>query len=84
MPQAAGELTDGKICLYSLTPDSDFIIDFHPNFSNVLLAGGFSGHGFKFASIVGSILADLVTLGKTKHDISFFRLNRFEQIATES
>ncbi|MED1439447.1 N-methyl-L-tryptophan oxidase [Aeribacillus composti] len=84
MPQAAGELTDGKICLYSLTPDSDFIIDFHPNFSNVLLAGGFSGHGFKFASIVGSILADLVTRGKTKHDISFFRLNRFEQIATES
>ncbi|MGJ7921252.1 N-methyl-L-tryptophan oxidase [Neobacillus sp. LXY-4] len=78
MPDAANDLADGKVCLYSLTPDSDFIIDFHPNYRNVVIAGGFSGHGFKFASVVGNILADLTIDGETKHDISFFRLNRFQ------
>lgn len=80
MPSAANEVKNGKICLYSLTPDSDFIIDFHPEYNNVVLAGGFSGHGFKFASVVGRILADLALTGDTKYNISSFGLNRFEGV----
>ncbi|MCM3411847.1 N-methyl-L-tryptophan oxidase [Metabacillus litoralis] len=77
MPEAAGDLLDGKVCLFSNTPDSDFIVDLHPEHSNVVIAGGFSGHGFKFASVIGSILTDLVLDGDTTRDISFLRLSRF-------
>lgn len=78
MPQAAGELVRGETSMFSNTPDHDFIVDVHPKYSHVVLAGGFSGHGFKFASVIGSILGDLIIKGETKHDISFLRLNRFE------
>lgn len=77
MPKAAGKLLDGKVCMFSNTPDSDFIVDIHPQHRNVVLAGGFSGHGFKFASAIGSILSDLVLEGKTSLDISYLSLNRF-------
>jgi N-methyl-L-tryptophan oxidase len=77
LPKANGHLIKGKTCLYTLTPDEHFIIDHHPVFSNVLIAAGFSGHGFKFASIIGKILCDLVTDGITNYDISMFSLNRF-------
>jgi len=61
-------------CLYSMTPDEHFVIDFHPEHSNVLFAGGFSGHGFKFSSVVGEVLADLATTGKTTLPIDFLKL----------
>ncbi|MFX3634331.1 MAG: N-methyl-L-tryptophan oxidase [Candidatus Pristimantibacillus sp.] len=77
MPQAAGKLLRGAVCKYEFTPDEDFIIDFHPNHANVLLAGGFSGHGFKFSSAVGEVLADLAVSGTTEQDISLFALSRF-------
>lgn len=77
LPQANGRLLKGKTCLYTLTPDEHFIIDQHPVFSNFILAAGFSGHGFKFASVVGEIICDLVTKGKTNYDISMFSLKRF-------
>ena len=77
MPQADGELLEGKVCMFTRTPDDDFIIDVHPNDPNIILAGGFSGHGFKFASVIGSILADLSADGFTDKDISFFKLDRF-------
>lgn len=67
----------GKTCVYTNTPDSDFIIDKHPNLKNVLFACGFSGHGFKFASAVGEILSQLVLEGKTELDISDFSFDRF-------
>ncbi|AJY73658.1 methyltryptophan oxidase [Paenibacillus beijingensis] len=79
MPQAAGKLLRGAVCKYELTPDESFIIDRHPEHPGVLLAGGFSGHGFKFASAVGEILADLAEKGKTGHDISLFALARFDK-----
>lgn len=79
MPEAAGLLLDGKVSMFSNTPDSDFIVDLHPEFSNVVFAGGFSGHGFKFASAIGNILSDLTLHGKTNHDISYLSLNRFLQ-----
>jgi sarcosine oxidase len=60
-----------------VTPDHDFIIDRLPDAPNVIVASPCSGHGFKFAPVVGEILAQLVTEGETPHDISRFRLARF-------
>lgn len=71
------QLKYGKSCMYTLTPDEDFIIDLHPNYSNVAIASGFSGHGFKFSSVVGQILSELIILGKTEKNISYFSIDRF-------
>jgi N-methyl-L-tryptophan oxidase len=76
MPQASGKLKDGQVCFYTKTPDEHFIIDQHPNHDHVFIAAGFSGHGFKFCSVVGEILSDLIKDGKTRHDISMFKLAR--------
>ena len=76
MPQV-GELKFGKTCMYAMTPDEHFIIDTAPRYKNVAIAGGFSGHGFKFASAVGEALKDLVTTGETKVDLSPFAMSRF-------
>src|SRR5262249_12294169 len=65
LPDANGQLLHGQTCIYTLTPDRHFLIDLHPDFPNVAIATGFSGHGFKFASVVGEILADLVDMGWT-------------------
>ncbi|MFB7817127.1 N-methyl-L-tryptophan oxidase [Paenibacillus chitinolyticus] len=79
MPQAAGPLNRGAVCKYELSPDEQFMIDRHPVHPSVLLAGGFSGHGFKFSSVVGEILADLTLYGRTPFDIGPFALTRFTQ-----
>jgi sarcosine oxidase len=66
-----------KTCLYTNTPDEDFIIDYLPGHEgDVAIAAGFSGHGFKFASAVGEILADLVVRGKTASTIGFLSVRR--------
>jgi len=78
MPQAAGKLNAGAVCMFTNTPDEDFIIDFHPRHSNVVLAAGFSGHGFKHSSAVGEILSQLVSDGESKLDISSFSVKRPE------
>jgi len=69
------ELVATRVCLHDMTPDGDFIIDKLDE--NIILGAGFSGHGFKFAPLVGKILADLTLTGRTQHDISRFSLNRF-------
>ena len=74
-----GKLKFGKTCMYSMTPDGDFIIDVHPKHKNIAFAGGFSGHGFKFASAVGEALKDLVTTGTTKVDLEAFSVKRFSK-----
>ncbi|WP_112181101.1 MULTISPECIES: N-methyl-L-tryptophan oxidase [Paraliobacillus] len=71
------ELKYGKTCMYTLTPDDKFIIDLHPKHSNVAIAAGFSGHGFKFSSAVGQVLSDLIISGKNEIDISHFSIKRF-------
>jgi sarcosine oxidase len=76
LPDAAGPLLAMRICLYTLSPDSHFIIDRHPRYPSVSLACGFSGHGFKFAGVVGEALADLATTGKTELPIDFLSLAR--------
>ncbi len=70
------EVVYSKTCTYSMTPDSDFILDRVPNLDNALVAAGFSGHGFKFGILIGQILADLSTRGTTTWDLSRFRLDR--------
>lgn len=61
-------------CLYTMTPDENFVLDRHPDHDNVFFAAGFSGHGFKFAPLIGEIMADLALDGQTAHPIDFLRL----------
>jgi sarcosine oxidase len=77
IPGAAGRLNDGQTCIYTLTPDRHFVLDRHPEHANVAMAAGFSGHGFKFASVVREILADLTEKGRTDWPIEMFRIGRF-------
>ena len=77
MPAAAAEFREAKPCMYSLTPDGNFVIDRHPQHPNVILCGGFSGHGFKFAPVIGEIAADLAFDGDSRHRIDFLSLKRF-------
>ena len=74
---ADGPLIAAKTCLYTMTPDGDFIVDRLPDYPQIVVASPCSGHGFKFAPLIGEILADLATTGATAHDISRFRLGRF-------
>lgn len=60
-----------------MTPDEHFIVDRHPESDRVVFAAGMSGHGFKFASVLGEILADLAETGQTAMPIDFLRLARF-------
>jgi sarcosine oxidase len=75
-PDANGRTIAMKTCLFTNSPDEHFIIDVLPECPQVAIAAGFSGHGFKFCSVVGEILAELVADGKTKLDISLFSLAR--------
>lgn len=79
VPQANGEVLEASVCMYSNTPDAHFVIDHHPHYENVFIACGFSGHGFKFASVVGEALADLATTGCTDLPIGFLGLERFRK-----
>jgi sarcosine oxidase len=81
IPAADGPLIAAQTCLYTMTPDGDFLIDRLPGAPSVIVASPCSGHGFKFAPVIGEILADLATAGATSHDISRFRLARFGALA---
>ncbi len=80
-PDANGPTMALKTCLFTNSPDEHFILDTHPHVSQVCLAAGFSGHGFKFASVVGEIMADLATESRSALDLSRFRLHRFSSPA---
>ena len=73
LPQADGPLRSATVCLYTNTPDEHFWIDRHPAHPQVIIASPCSGHGFKFSSVIGEILADLATDGKSQFDLSLFR-----------
>jgi sarcosine oxidase len=78
LPGTFEEVLSSKICLYGNSPDENFIIDKLPGYEeNVCIACGFSGHGFKFVSVVGEILADLATEGKTNLPVEFLNAKRF-------
>ncbi|MDC0035433.1 N-methyl-L-tryptophan oxidase [Chloroflexi bacterium] len=73
----APTLTDHKVCMYTRSPDEDFIIDKVEEYPQVSYVAGLSGHGFKMASVLGEIMADMATKGSTEHPIEFLSANRF-------
>ena len=77
LPDGAGPTVALKTCLFELSPDEHFLIDRHHESGDVFVGAGFSGHGYKFCSVVGEILADLAIDGSTRHDIGLFRIDRF-------
>jgi sarcosine oxidase len=76
LPGAAREVLMTVTCLYTMTPDSHFVIDRHPEWPQVVFAAGFSGHGFKFASVMGEALADLALEGASRLPIGFLSFRR--------
>jgi sarcosine oxidase len=76
-PGGAGPTIALKTCLFEPSPDEHFLLDLHPEAPSAVVGAGFSGHGFKFCSVVGEILADLAVDGETRHDIGLFRFDRF-------
>lgn len=78
LPAAAGRRRDGRVCMYTNTPDNHFIIDTHPEDPRVVIASPCSGHGFKFSNVIGRIAADLAIDGGTEFDIGFLSLARFQ------
>ncbi|WP_139788971.1 N-methyl-L-tryptophan oxidase [Manganibacter manganicus] len=77
LPAAAGPLKKMRTCIYTKTPDEDFIIDLLPADPRIVVASPCSGHGYKFASVIGEALADLATERMTAHDLSRFTIERF-------
>ncbi|MBV8262349.1 MAG: N-methyl-L-tryptophan oxidase [Candidatus Eremiobacteraeota bacterium] len=77
LPRGAGQHLASSVCMYTLTPDLHFVIGKHPAHANVIIAGGFSGHGFKFCSVVGETIADLVVEGESFNTIELFSPTRF-------
>lgn len=77
LPDADGPLLAARTCLYTMAPDGDFILDRMPECPRIIVASPCSGHGFKFAPVIGEILADLAVTGRTNHDISRFSIKRF-------
>lgn len=78
LPDASGEVTYHKVCLYTMSPDEDFIVDTLPGEPRVVFVGGLSGHGFKFTVLLGQIAARLAAGQDPGHDLSRFRLSRFD------
>lgn len=76
LPSLGDQIVEAVSCRYTMTPDEDFIIDRHPEHAQIVIASPCSGHGFKFASVIGHILADLALHGATEYDIRGFRLDR--------
>ncbi len=77
MPDLPGTFLKAVTCMYTNTPDEHFVIARHPGHEQVIVACGFSGHGFKFVPVVGEILADLASDGGTSHPIGLFDPLRF-------
>jgi len=78
IPALNGDIRASTVCMYTNTPDDHFVIGLHPAHPQVALAAGFSGHGYKFASVVGEILAGLAIEGSTPYSIEQFAIGRFE------
>jgi glycine/D-amino acid oxidase-like deaminating enzyme len=77
MPDVNGRWRASSACLYTNTPDEDFIIDAHPAHPQVLIVSPCSGHGFKFSSAIGEVVSDLIKEGESALDLTPFSLARF-------
>ena len=76
LPCASRTRTAHEVCLYTMSPDHHFVVGLHPEHRQVAVAAGFSGHGFKFASVIGEVLADLALTGSTSHPVAFLAPDR--------
>jgi sarcosine oxidase len=76
-PDGAGPTMSLKSCMFTNTPDGHFIIDQHASYPQVSFTSPCSGHGFKFVSVLGEVMADLAERGETRHNIELFRMERF-------
>jgi len=74
---ARAPVRESAVCLFTNTPDQHFVIGVHPAHPRVVVSSACSGHGFKFASAIGEIQADLVTAGRSRFDLSPFSTARF-------
>ena len=79
LPGLGREMSSHAHCLYTMSPDGHFALGLHPEHSRVTIAAGFSGHGFKFASVIGEVLADLALSGTTRHPLGFLSPQRFSR-----
>jgi sarcosine oxidase len=77
LPQVSHRAEDHTVCFYTFSPDNHFIVDRHPEYENVAFAAGLSGHGFKFAPVLGQVLSDFALRGSTDLPVAFLSLNRF-------
>lgn len=77
LPEFDGEVTTAHACLYTMSPDGHFVLGPHPREPRVTIATGFSGHGFKFAPVVGEALADFATAGGSERPVGFLSPSRF-------
>jgi len=77
LPAARVDVVRHAVCMYTMSPDGHFLIDLHPEHSNVVLAAGFSGHGFKFTGVLGEALAELALERRTSLPVGFLGLSRF-------
>jgi monomeric sarcosine oxidase len=77
LPRASTEPTNFAVCLYTLSPDRNFIVDRHADHSQICFAAGLSGHGFKFASVLGEALADFAVQGRSSQPVEFLACRRF-------
>jgi glycine/D-amino acid oxidase-like deaminating enzyme len=76
MPGVGRPMQRRSVCFYTMSPDENFIVDRHPQSENVFFAAGLSGHGFKFTSVLGEVMADLAVAGKTELPVGFLGLKR--------
>jgi sarcosine oxidase len=78
LPGISSRCLKSVVCLYTVTPDAEFVIDRHPDFERVLIASPCSGHGFKHSAAIGEALSELALDGKTRFDLRPFRFDRFQ------
>lgn len=78
LPSLTARLNDHAPCMYTMSPDENFLVDIHPHHPQVSFAAGLSGHGFKFAPVLGEALADLATTGTSPLPIEFLSVRRFK------
>ncbi|HEX2226993.1 MAG TPA: N-methyl-L-tryptophan oxidase [Candidatus Binatia bacterium] len=77
LPAVSNRCEAAVVCLYTTTPDADFVIDFHPGSDRILIASPCSGHGFKHSAAVGEVVSELILDGRSKIDIGSFSIDRF-------
>lgn len=82
LPGVSTRLIEHSVCMYTLTPDEHFIVDRHPEHSQVCFVAGLSGHGFKMVPVLGDALADLALESTTSHPVEFLGLSRFKRRAS--